>query len=287
MVRDARVMRSTDLIETLVRSIPKEPSAYNVNNMFLYLGGCIENFCPANRYDEYMTSCFDMIYNELKTETDANKISKFKTMLCSYAWSNHSLEVLSEWIQGKNEVLSKFTPTLPEKYKIVSYLFARSIGTQEWRDGIRAEVEASDKTDMKKEYGYVIAAMTADKDQREVLWADYMNPKCELSYHMLAMSCAGFNSKWVPYELREPYFERYYANILDVLKNRSRKHAEEIFRCLVPAYKDCNQSVLRNAELMKSVKELDMFWQKNLKDTNDSDLRKQRVLNFAEQHEKL
>ena len=56
MVRDARVMRSTDLIETLVRSIPKEPSAYNVNNMFLYLGGCLENFCPANKYDEYLTS---------------------------------------------------------------------------------------------------------------------------------------------------------------------------------------------------------------------------------------
>jgi len=255
--------------------------------MFQYLAGCIEQFCPANRYDEYMTSTFDMVYNELKTETDVNKVSKFKTCLVSYCWSKQSLEVLSEWIQGKNEVLSKFTPTLPERYRIVSYLYARSIGTQEWRDGIRAELEASDKTDMKKEYGYVIAAMTADKDQRAVLWADYMNPNTELSFHMLAMSCAGFNSKWVAYEKREQHFEEYYKVILDILKNRSRQHAGEIFRCLSPSFKDCNQSVLRNAELMKSIGELDSFWKKNLKDVNDSDLRKQRVLNFAENKEKL
>lgn len=287
MVRDARLMRSTDLIEILITAIPRETSAYNTNSMLMYLGGCVENFCPSDKYDGYMTATFDMLYELLKNATDENKVSKYKSSLVSYCWSTKSLEVLSDWIQGKNEVLKKFTPTLQERYSIISYLFARSVGTLEWRNELRAKLEAEDKTDLKKEYGFRIAALTADKEQREVLWADYMNPKSELSYHMMGISCAGFNSKWVDYSLREPYFERYYELVINQLKTRSRQHGAEIYQCLKPHYKNVNDSVLKSQGLMKSIDGLDKYWQKNLKDTLADGMRKQKVLTFAENKEKL
>jgi len=123
--------------------------------------------------------------------------------------------------------------------------------------------------------------MTADKQEREKLWLEYMNPDSEMSYHMLGKSCAGFNSKWVEYSLREPFFKLFYENIIEQLKTREKNTSNKLFHILKPRFKDYGENVLRNLDLKEKIDEVDMFWRKNLKEEFDTDIKTKNVLDFA------
>ena len=281
MVRNTQEQKSTDLIELLIENIPKEKSAYVVSNNFKYLDGLMSSFCPDDRYDTYMTACFDMLYDMLRKETDQNKISKLQTKLVDFGWSDKSLKVLSGWLEGTHDVLSHQTLTLEEKWKIISYIFVRQEGTVEWRNKLRHMVESQDKTDIKLEYEYIITAMTANKEERQQLWEQYMNPSSELSYSKLGKSCRGFNSKWVAYSLREPFFKLYNDNIMEILKTREKNFSSTLFHALKPHYKDNGETILRNLELEDKIDEVDMYWRKNLTEEFESDIRIKQVQDFA------
>ena len=281
MVRNTQEQKSTDLMDLLIENIPKEKSAYVVSNNFLYLDGLISQYCPLNKYDTYMTKSFDMLYDMLKKETDANKISKLQSKLVDFGWSDKSLKVLSEQLEGKHDVLSNQTLTLEEKWKIVSYIFVRKEGTADWRNNLRDTLESQDKTDIKLEYEHKIKAMTANAEERQKLWEQYMDPKSELSFHMLGKSAAGFNSKWVDYNLRLPFFNKYNDSIMEILKTREKNFSRTLFRNLRPDYDDNFSTVLRNNFLKDDLGEVDLYWKKNLIEEFESDERRQKVQSFA------
>ena len=282
MVRNTQTQKSTDLIELLIKNIPLEKSAYVQSNNFQYLGGLMEMYCPADKYDTLMTKGFDMLYDMLKKETDQDKISKLQSKLVDFGWSDKSLKVLSEWLEGKHDEFKHQKLNLEDKWKIISYIFVREEGTLEWRNNLRHMVESQDKTDVKLEYDYRIKAMTANKEERQQLWEQYMNPDSGLSYHMLGKSIGGFNSKWVDYSLREPYFKMYYDNILQVLKTRGKNFSSKLFHGLKPHYKDNSEAILMNkSKLEGKIDEVDMYWRKNLKEEFESDIRTKKVQDFA------
>jgi len=119
------------LIELIIENLPKDKSNFNLNSMLLYLTGLTENYCPEDKYDGYMFEIFDTVYEMLQNETDQNRVSKLQTTLVQYAWSEPSLHILLEWIQGKHENFSHLTLTLEEKWKIISYLSVRNLGQPE------------------------------------------------------------------------------------------------------------------------------------------------------------
>lgn len=84
---------------------------------------------------------------------------------------------------------------------------------------------ALDESDTKKNYKLQIEAVNADAAQRQVLLDEYFNADTKMSYEELSSSCAGFTSRFLPFEVKETYFETFWIKILDAMKTRSRQVA--------------------------------------------------------------
>jgi len=280
MVRDANTIKATEFIDLLLENIPLEKSSYIISNMYLYLDSCIGSFVPEDKYSHYKKKGFQMIYKILQKETNKDSIIKFQSKLVSYCWSPDSLIILSSWLEGNDARLSHCVPNLQEKWAIVTMIFAKKYGTKDYRSKLRASLEEEDKTDMKREYGFRISAITANAKERKELWKEYMDPQSKMSFHMLGKSTMGFNSRLVKYEVREEYFDEYYKNIVGVLKTRQREIGKTLYHALKPEFDDHEKTLSRNEELARHVEELDKYWQKNLLEDFDSDRRRNKVLNF-------
>lgn len=257
MVRDSNQIKSTEFIELLLDNIPKEDSSYVLSGMFLYLDSCVDSFCPDNKYAAYKSKAFDVVYKMLLKETEQDSIVKLQAKLVANCWSDESVSILASWLEGNNEELKRFTPNLQEKWSIVSYIYAREYGTSQYREALKAKLEEEDTTDMKREFGFRIAALTANREERQQLWKEYMDKDLKMSFHMLGKSTGGFNSKWVPYDLRKEYFDDYYNNIIEILKTRPRTIGATLYRLLKPEFENHDECVRRNEELEKHLKEMD------------------------------
>jgi len=100
---------------------------------------------------------------------------------------------------------------------------------------------------------------------------------------MAARSMVGFNSKYVPHEVREKYHERFWSNIEDVLKTRKREMAKAIWGHLNPRYSNKEDYIKKLEDLVTRLENLDAYWQKNLKEDLDMAHRLNKVLKFAEE----
>jgi len=143
-------------------------------------------------------------------------------------------------------------------------------------------MKEEDQTDRKKEFEYKIKAITATPEEREALWTDYMSENCSMSYHMGAISMSGFNSRYVPYEVREKFHERYWEQIPTVLSKKSREMAKSIFWALRPRYLNNDDLVAKLEELGKHSEKFDSYWKKELEEDFDMAKRCNKALKFAE-----
>jgi len=210
-------------------------------------------------------------------------LAELQGELVGYAKSEEAIKILKEWYLGTHTgPLQSLKPTLDEKWSIITGIIAKKIGTPEEIQSITEKMKAEDQTDRKKEFEYKIKAITATPEEREALWADYMSENCSMSYHMGAISMSGFNSRYVPYEVREKFHERYWEQIPIVLAKKSREMAKSIFWALRPRYLNNDDLVAKLEELGKQNEKFDSYWKKELEEDFDMAKRCNKALKFAE-----
>lgn len=169
MVRDCRILKSTDLLDLLITHIPQEKSNYVKGNLFSFLGTTLENYCPSDLYPHFKDLAFSMVYTTISSSkiTSPDELKLLASCLLKFAWSDNSLKILQAWLQNTDPNLTALKPTLQEKYTILSYLYARpSITTPEFLAEFKENLIKEDKTDMKIEFLHKIESLTANDEKR-------------------------------------------------------------------------------------------------------------------------
>jgi len=128
---------------------------------------------------------------------------------------------------------------------------------------------------------HMIYAITCNGEERETLFNNYMSKDCTLSFHMAAWSFKGFNSRWVPYEVRNKFHDRFWDNILEVFTDRNREMGKAMWHNLIPLYLDNDELIQKYEELMKKIEQMDDFWKKNVASDFDQAKRLNKVIRFA------
>lgn len=101
------------------------------------------------------------------------------------------------------------------------------------REGIPSEqakaaydaLYAEDESDTKKNMKLKIEAILTPVEGRPALLAEYFNKDTKFSYVELENTIAGFTTHFKSEEVRKPYFDPFFEQILDALRIRSRQVA--------------------------------------------------------------
>merc|ERR1711971_910472 len=193
MVRDAREIKSQDFVKLIFEHLRLEKNENVSSDLMLYLRS-IKTYIPEQFMDEINETGFNIFLELLLKETDPDLVKSLKTEILGWVKSKTSVETVVQWYQGTHEQLKVFEPTITEKWTMMGIMIGSGQVEKELTDKLRKELEEEDTTDTKKEWSFILAAMTADDEEREKLWNSYYAKEPTLSYHMAARSMAGFNS---------------------------------------------------------------------------------------------
>lgn len=159
MVRDANELKSPQFAKIIFKHLPKEEESTVAEEIKGYLSRTIYSCLPEEFYEENMKLAFTMtielIEKELKKENpDKDRLKELQADLPGYAKNHDDILIMKNWLEGNPiDCLKGMTPTLQQKWAIVTNVLGRKVGTPEEGKALREKVESEDTTDMKKEFG--------------------------------------------------------------------------------------------------------------------------------------
>lgn len=222
-VRDARY-KASKFITVASGLISQINNNQMIDLAYQYIGGCIK-IIPNSKYSEVAHTIYKTTRTKVIGSEDPQFTLSMIQKLVAFGFHEEDVDDLKSWLEGSNKELEKNELSLNQKWSIVFNINACSKYTPEEGKSAFDKLWAEDESDTKKNFKLKIEAVNADTAAREALLADYFNADTKLSYVELASSCAGFTSKFLPFETKQTYFDTFWSKILDAMKTRSRSVA--------------------------------------------------------------
>ena len=219
-------LRASEFIKMGVSLIEVHPSNQMIDIIFGHVGECVGFIPPSKR---------KAIYHEIYTKTRARlaatedkrlALSLLKRLI-SYCFDEEDIDDLKKLLEGTNDDLKgKIELQDNNKWRIIYMIHASSKYDAETKKALFDKQWEADQSNEKKDQKIKIEAVTATAEKRAELFKEYLNKDTKMSYKELEVSIRGFTSSFVPEEVRAVYFEEFYANVLQIFKERSRQTAE-------------------------------------------------------------
>lgn len=90
-----------------------------------------------------------------------------------------------------------------------------------------------DLSDSAIENSYQCKASYPDPKVKEEVWQKIIESKSSLSHNLRESYMRGFN-QWNQFELRKPYFDKFFATVFDVYSNNSFSYFKKFFFNMLP-----------------------------------------------------
>jgi aminopeptidase N len=222
-VRDARY-KASQFITVASGLISQINDNQIIDLAYQYIGGCI-SIIPGSKYSDVAHTLYQTTRTKVTGSEDPQFILSMVEKLIGYGFQEDDVADLKSWLEGTNEELGKNELSLSQKWSIVYKINGCSKFSAEEGKAAFDKLYAEDDSDTKKNFKLRIEAVNADTAAREALLAEYFNADTKLSYVELASSCAGFTSKFLPFETKQTYFDTFWSKIIEAMKTRSRSVA--------------------------------------------------------------
>jgi aminopeptidase N len=229
-VRDAR-FKASEFIKVASDYIAKSNDNQLIDLCYTYIAGAI-GIIPGSKYAEIAHTLYRATRAKVVSADEPQFLLSMIEKLVGYGFHEDDVEDLKTWLEGTNAELGKHELSLTQKWSIVFKVNGCSKYSAEIGQALFDSHFAADTTDTKKKYQLKIEAVNANAEKREELFKEYFNADTKWSYEELGDSCEGFTSKFVPFEVKQTYFEAFWAQILGAMKSRSRQVASvSLFIC--------------------------------------------------------
>lgn len=226
-VRDARYKISS-FIKVCSELIQNSNSNQVVDLTYGLLGSSI-SFLPEASFEHNYHTLYRVTRHKLLS-TDCSQFAlSLVQKLISYGFHLEDILDLKSWLEGSNQDLNKFALSIDDKWSIVSKVNAREGINDEDKKKAYEDLYAQDESDSKKNMKLKIEALNTPVSERAALFDEYFNKDTKWSYVELEFSIEGYTSHFKSEEIRKPYFELFFKNIVEALRIRSRQVAMVIY----------------------------------------------------------
>jgi len=264
MMRDAKEISAPELAYMMAVNYPAEKSVVIRTKVMSFFMGTIWNYSPESMQDELKVLGWNLCYSLVKEETDTVKSKQLHGKLLGFISNEESLKICGEWIKGTHAFLKYDYLVAAQKFSILNIMFKTRTLPDEELNSLLNKFEEADKTDCKKESRIAREAMMANEEQREKLWDEFLNKDTKISHKLMGCSLGGFFSKWVPYEQKEKYWDKFWDVIVEQFNSRGRAYSDGFFNAARPKYNDSAKLLKKMEELYNLHDQYDGYWKKNV-----------------------
>ena len=218
-------LKASEFIEVVVGLIETQPSNQILDIIYNYIGDCVGFIPPSKGKAIYHNIYAKTRARLIATDDKLLVLSLFKRLI-SYCFDEEDIDDLKKLLEGSNEDLKgKVELEDDHKWRIIYLIHASSKYDAETKKALFDKQWEADQSNEKKYKKIRIEALSATAEKRAELFKEYLNKDTKMSYKELEVSIRGFTSSFVPEEVRAVYFEEFYANVLQIFKERMRETA--------------------------------------------------------------
>lgn len=202
--------------------------------------------------DGYPQQVFSVLIERLSDSTqqfEGDMVARLFDFLLSLARDDSSIDVLKKLVDGASDVhsLKDFKCSLSEHWNIVYLCQASSKYSDDEKKAMVEKLTESDKTDSKNEWTLKIKGLIARGEERQNLIESVMNPK-DYSYKEVEYLCNGLNSKLVPAEEKEKYFEQYFDQFMSMFRTLNSNYSKTLRVYLMPSSVTKNDMIIEKLQ---------------------------------------
>ena len=191
-------------------------------------------YLPKKYHATYMSIVFQACYKRLQKEENPGIKISLVDRLITYATTTSEINILKDWLLGKNDLLKEYQLTIESQWKIVILLYSDNSFGEKEKAEIYNKVKENDTSDLKNDYELVIDSITADDQKRLTLLEEYFNHNTEMSFEKIRISISGFNHKVVSQEKKDKYYGTFYKRFPEYAKKTSSVYSRTVFEGLLP-----------------------------------------------------
>lgn len=194
---------------------------------------------------ELCSVIFKHIYADLTSKKDLSeeRANILQNELISFASSEQEIAMLQDWLEGKDKALSGFELDISRKWSIARKVFTLNKLSKEEKKNVFDSIAKTDDSDKKVEEAHVFDAITANKECFEGIYQKFRSDDKSVPMSVKGLLVSGWRSKVHEEWLVKEYKERYFKDLLDLVKTLAYNHYEFFYRNVKPIDDDLQGQV--------------------------------------------
>lgn len=212
-----------------------------INTAYTALALAVNSYIPIDTTNSFCKSIADFSLKKALKEQENQSLQSFCIdKALSFLYDETNLRLAASWIEAGHIAIDgtvlKTALTPEHRYAIAkSYCASRNFTPAE-KQALREKAFAGDTSDKAHQVQTVCDHSLPDAALKEKLWTDLVNHESKDSILETQQKISGFWNRYQQFDLIEPYFERYYAVLHDVVETREREFAQIFMSGLSPAF---------------------------------------------------
>ena len=146
----------------------------------------------------------------------------------------------ASWIENNKIIIGdvelKTSLTPDHKYAIIKSYSASKYFTVEEKQALKAKVFENDSSDKAKQVQKTCEFSLPEAKLKEQLWNDLVNLESKDSILESQQKLSGFWNRYQQFDLIEPYFEKYFEVLPEIVDKKDREFAQIFMSGCSPAF---------------------------------------------------
>lgn len=212
-----------------------------INTTYIALALAVNTYIPTNKTDQFCKDVADFSIRKAAKEQDNPSLQMFCIdKALQFLYDKENLELAASWIvNGKItvdgvELKNNLTPE--HKYAIIKSYTSSIHFTLEQKSSLRAKTFEGDTSDKAHQVQRTCDFALPEAELKAQLWAELTNVESKDSILLSQQKISGFWNRYQQFDLIEPYFEKYYAILNDIIEKRDREFAQIFMAGFSPAF---------------------------------------------------
>lgn len=223
MVKDAKIRGTAFVLNILNGYLPSTlQNIQTFDSIMLFLEKVVFHFMPTQQKFETAHQVFVSLNQILEKTDDFVQKQVLKKKMISFGINDNDIDILRDMLDKIIEYDDK-TLNDQNKWSIVYRIAGSKNIDDSTKNGYVDKMLSIDNSDTRKTYMAILDNLRADKQQRDILWAKYIDPALEMSYAELQDHLTGFFSVFVEDGLKLPYSLDTFTRLENICKTRSKE----------------------------------------------------------------
>jgi hypothetical protein len=241
LVMMRQILYPATRLPIVLNQMVEEPNQNLINAVYMALVSAQSVYLPAENIQKFNKEVADFFVTKALREKEDKKLLTFcLDKAFGFMFDKENLVMASTWIlTDKVEIIGQTIDTeiTPEqKYSILKNYYSSPYFNSDEKKALMEKALSNDTSDKGKKNEQMCNQSLPDKDLKERIWLAITDMESKEGLQTMQIKMQGFFRKNQQLDLIQPYFEKYFDVLGEVVLKKDREYSEIFMNTLSPAF---------------------------------------------------